>query len=117
MSADAADGRRFRIRRARLDRPASRPRDAQGALEDEIRDKSGGARASDEQNFHEPGTGAIETNDGLDEMSEMVRHLAEDLPDQGDGISKGEEGNTDDDGYSERANGDDVAVFDRGRMI
>jgi hypothetical protein len=51
--------------------------------DEEIRDKSGGGRpASDETNFHLSGTGAIETEDGLDELGEMTRSAAEDLPDE-----------------------------------
>ncbi|GGE42735.1 hypothetical protein GCM10007276_20020 [Agaricicola taiwanensis] len=52
--------------------------------QDEIREKSVGTRpVSDKTNFHLSGTGGIETDDGLDERSEMARHAAEDIPDEG----------------------------------
>lgn len=54
--------------------------DASSAWDEEIRDKSGDARsASDETNFHLSGTGAIETEDGLDENLEATRRAAEDI--------------------------------------
>jgi hypothetical protein len=47
--------------------------------EDEIREKSvGGRPASDVTGFHTSGTGAVETDDGLDEISERARQAAED---------------------------------------
>jgi len=56
--------------------------DESSVREDEIREKSvGGEPASSRTNFHTSGTGAIETEDGLDETEEMVRHTAEDIPD------------------------------------
>ncbi|MFL1873905.1 hypothetical protein ACIKT0_01540 [Hansschlegelia beijingensis] len=51
--------------------------------EDEIREKSGGGEpASDRTNFRTSGSGAIETEDGLDEIEESVRHAAEDVGDK-----------------------------------
>jgi hypothetical protein len=65
---------------------------------DEITEKSVGTRPVDDQtDFHLSGTGAIETDDGLDETSEMVREMAEDT--------------TDDQPTEARA---DLPVFDRG---
>ena len=66
---------------------------------DEIDDKSVGSRpVSDRTNFHLSGTGAIETDDGLDETSEMVRQMTEDTTDD-----------------QPDAAAEDVPVFDRGR--
>jgi hypothetical protein len=65
--------------------------------DEEIADKSVGARPrSDVTAFHDA-TGEEETADGLDTLSESVRHAAEDLPD-------GEE------------NPDRIPVFDRAQM-
>jgi hypothetical protein len=56
---------------------------AQEVQDDEIREKSVGTRpASDETNFHLSGTGAIETEDGLDEVEEELRSTVEDIPDE-----------------------------------
>lgn len=50
--------------------------------EEEIQEKSVGTRPSGERTeFHLSGTGGVETDDGLDETSEMVREAAEDIPD------------------------------------
>jgi hypothetical protein len=49
----------------------------------EIREKSVGTRpVGDVTNVPFSGGGAEETEDGLDEVSESVRHAAEDLPDE-----------------------------------
>jgi hypothetical protein len=69
-----------------LESPTGRvAHDAEGettAAEDEISEKSVGARpVSDETDFRLSGTGAIETEDGLDELEESVRHTAEDIRD------------------------------------
>jgi hypothetical protein len=49
---------------------------------EEINEKSVGTRPSGERTeFHLSGTGGVETDDGLDEISEMVREAAEDIPD------------------------------------
>ena len=54
-----------------------------GELTEEVRGKRGGARpVRDATDFHLSGTGAIETEDGLDESAESLRHSAEDLPDE-----------------------------------
>jgi hypothetical protein len=47
----------------------------------EIRRNDVGARPRSQiTGQHEPGTGAVETEDGLDERSEALRRAAEDLP-------------------------------------
>ena len=54
--------------------------DIESVREDEIREKSfGGEPASERTNFHTSGSGAIETDDGLDEIEEAVRQAAEDV--------------------------------------
>ena len=71
------------------------------AADDEIAEKSVGTRpVSDRTDFRLSGTGAIETDDGLDETAEMVRQMTED---------------TTDDEPSEED--EDVPVFDRGTHI
>ena len=54
--------------------------DIESVREDEIREKSFGSEpASERTNFHTSGSGAIETDDGLDEIEEAVRQAAEDV--------------------------------------
>jgi len=56
----------------------------ESVFDQEVREKGQGSRPVDDRtNFHLSGTGAIETDDGLDETSEMTRHVAEDIPDEG----------------------------------
>jgi hypothetical protein len=56
----------------------------ESVFDQEVREKGEGNRpVGDKTNFHLSGTGAIETDDGLDETSEMARHAAEDIPDEG----------------------------------
>lgn len=53
------------------------------ARDEEIREKGVGARpVSERTDFRTSGTGAIETEDGLDETGEQLRHTAEDIPDE-----------------------------------
>ncbi len=68
------------------------------AVED-IREKSVGSRPVDDKT-DKPLSGSTETVDGLDETDEMIRHMAEDTPN---------------DDYSEREA--DLPVFDRGETI
>ncbi len=51
------------------------------ARQEEIREKGVGSRpVGDRTGIRQPGSGANETDDGLDATEEMVRHAAEDRP-------------------------------------
>lgn len=73
--------------RAGLETPAGEivskdPGEATSAFEDEVREKSVGTQpVSSRTDFRLSGTGAIETDDGLDETAEVVREMSEDVPD------------------------------------
>ncbi|HEV2675870.1 MAG TPA: hypothetical protein VGV37_15215 [Aliidongia sp.] len=91
--------------------------------QEEIREKSGGGRpASDVTNVHLSGTGAVETEDGLDENAEMVRHAAEDMPEEPNPYlaEADEEPELDDDGEAiDPVAGEprDEPVFDRAETL
>jgi len=95
------------------------PEESDSSFDDEIRDKSGDARAvGDTTDIHSSGTGAIETEDGLDETSEAVRQMAEDSPDQDISDEAIEDETvTDDDVEDGMVDAEDVPIFDRGEMI
>jgi hypothetical protein len=63
-------------------RVAANPEGETTVAEDEIAEKSVGSRpVSDRTDFRLSGTGANETEDGLDELEESLRHTAEDIRD------------------------------------
>jgi hypothetical protein len=61
---------------------------------------SGGRRVSDRTNIHDEGSGANDTDDGLSEEEEAVRHAAEDIPT----------------GQSPTGKTEDIPVFDRASL-
>ena len=73
---------------------------AESVEAEEIAEKSVGTRpVGDRTNFHLSGTGAIETDDGLDETSELIRAEAEEIDED------------------QPLEPDDVPVFDRADHI
>lgn len=64
-----------------LETPSGRENDCGAADKRSIANRENGARPRSEiTGQHEPGTGAVETKDGLDERSEEARRAAEDRP-------------------------------------
>jgi len=105
-SKDANEGQISSWDETLLDTPQGREPGANNeqpsVADEEIAAKSVGSRPrSDITAFHDP-TGEEETDDGLDTLSESVRHAAEDRED-GD--------------PSEATMDDDVPVFDRAEML
>jgi hypothetical protein len=98
------------------------PAAVRGIELDEIREKSGGTRPEgDRTNIPLSGTGGIETDDGLDEEAEALRHAAEDLPDEpnpylAEADDEEEESSGDEEEDEERAV-EDQPVFDRASRL